>query len=32
MAGLQGHIVTDRDALRNPESLDIFKDIQELKI
>ena len=29
---IQGHIVLNRDALKNPESLDLFKDIPELKI
>ncbi len=29
---IHGQIVIDRDALKNPDSLDLFKDIQELKI
>jgi len=29
---IQGHIVPNRDTLKNPESLDLFKDIPELKI
>jgi len=29
---IQGHVELNRDALKNPESLDLFKDIPELKI